>query len=495
MSDPGHTKPSLMRSEAELRSLARDHHQEHLFHFWKDLENERRAALLSQIDTIDFELMDSLFQSLVLDTAAGSENAKDLSTSTSLSKEDLAPAPVVQLPRNARERTRESHARQRGEELLGEGKVAAFVVAGGQGSRLGFAGPKGTYPIGPVTERTLFELFASKLLASSRRYGHAIPWLLMVSDTTEQPTIEYFHDHDFLGLKEDEVKFFKQDMIPAIDKAGKFLLARQDHVFTSPDGHGGSLKALFDSGSLHEMRQRGIEYIFYFQVDNPLINVCDPVFLGYHALDGADMSSKVLHKQKWSERVGLLCLKEGKPQVIEYSDLPEDIAKSTLEHGGLEYWAGSIGIHIFSVDFIEALNSDGFQLPYHLAAKTVPFLETRGANAGSRVEPAENNAYKFETFVFDALGHASRTISMEVRREQEFSPVKNPTGEESPATSRRDLTALYVSWLEEHEARIERQPDDEFRGHVEISPLTALEASDLEGKVTSDTVVRDGFVM
>jgi UDP-N-acetylglucosamine/UDP-N-acetylgalactosamine diphosphorylase len=367
--------------------------------------------------------------------------------------------------------------------------VAAFVVAGGQGTRLGFDGPKGAFPIGPVSRRALFQLHAEKLRALSRRYSRSIPWYIMTSESNHRATADFLRAGEFFRLAEEDVRLFQQETLPAVDRGGKIILEARSRIFTSPNGHGGSIKALKDSGALDDMRRRGIDAIFYFQVDNPLLVMCDPVFLGRHALAGAEMSSKAVRKAGWSEKVGVIGLRDGRLTVIEYSDMPEEQARETLPDGSLKYWAGNIAIHVLAVDFVERLNRGGFQLPYHVAEKAVPFIDERG----ELQKPAGKNGIKFETFVFDALKEANQAVTMEVRREDEFSPVKNTSGEDSVEKSRRDLTAMYLRWLEASGARIERGRNGGFDGHVEISPLTSLDGSGLAERVGPGTVVKDGF--
>ena len=464
--------------ERAIRERAARHGQDHIFRFWDDLSGTERASLLEQAASIDFELMERLVRDHV--------KAPPESPPASLS-----PAPIVAAPAGDDARRAADRAAATGEQALRAGRVAAFLVAGGQGTRLGFDGPKGAYEIGPVTRRTLFQLHAEKIAALSRRSGKTVPWYIMTSESNHDATVAYFREHAFHGLREDSVRFFRQDMLPAVDRAGKFLLETKSRVFTSPNGHGGSLKALRDSGALADMKERGIDVIFYFQVDNPLVEICDPVFLGRHLEARADMSSKVVRKSSWKEKVGVIGLLGGKLAVIEYSDLPEAAARAVLPDGSLEYWAGSIAIHVLSADFVDRLTRGGFHLPYHRAEKAIPHVD-----ASARVvKPSEKNGIKFETFVFDALAEARNSVTMEVLREEEFSPVKNAEGEDSPATSRRDLTALYLRWLEENGASIERDQGGAFPGYAEISPLAALRASDLAGKVRPGTVVRPGFLL
>lgn len=467
-------------NEASLREAAEAHGQGHVFGFWDELGAGERGALLKQLRQVDFALVDRLVEEHV----AGSSSSQPESV-------DLAPAPVIAIPSTAEEKREEALARETGEALIREGKVAAFVVAGGQGTRLGFDGPKGTFEIGPVSRRSLFQLHAEKLRAISRRYGALIPLYVMTSETNHEATETYFQENDFFGMGRGNVRLFQQGMMPAVDRSGKLLLESKSRIFMSPNGHGGSLKALYESGALGELRERNVEVIFYFQVDNPLLRICDPVFLGHHARADAEMSSKVVRKSDWQEKVGVVALRGGQTEVVEYSDLSDTDAKATLADSSLKYWAGSIAVHVLSVGFVERLNEGGFRLPYHRAEKKISFVDT----SGKYCEPEGKNGIKFETFVFDALPLARRVVTLEVPREEDFSPVKNATGDDSPATSRTDLTALYLRWLEACGATIERRADGRFQGFVEISPLTALAAEDLVKHVKPGTVVRDQFIL
>lgn len=469
----------IVTDETHLRNLAEEHGQEHVFRFWDELNSAERLVLLDQLRNVDFALTERLVRKHIVAAAVSPE------------KGTLSPAPIIALPSSEKEEQATGAAHQRGEELLRKGQVACYVVAGGQGTRLGFDGPKGTFTIGPVSQRSLFQIHAEKIRALSVRYGAKIPWYVMTSEGNHPATVNFFQKMQFFGLGQENVRFFQQEMLPAVDEKGKFLLHAKSCIFTSPNGHGGSLKALHESGSLRDMRERGIDSIFYFQVDNPLVDVCDPVFLGHHALGESEMSSKVVRKSSWEERVGVIVLRDGVLTVIEYSDLSDEEAQAITSDGNLKYWAGSIAIHLLSVDFVEGLNQGGFSLPYHRAAKNVPYLD----EAGSRCEPTDKNGIKFETFVFDALNKARHSVTMEVRREQEFSPVKNATGDDSPRKAREDMTALYLRWLEACGAKVERGEDGSFAGHVEINPLMALDAADLSKHVKPGSVVRDQFTV
>jgi UDP-N-acetylglucosamine/UDP-N-acetylgalactosamine diphosphorylase len=360
--------------------------------------------------------------------------------------------------------------------------VAAFLVAGGQGTRLGYSGPKGKFRISPIKEKSLFQLHAEKILAMSRKYRANIPWYIMTSDTNHQETVDFFETCEYFGLNPKDVVFFSQEMIPALDANGRLILDAKDHIFTNPNGHGGSLSALKKSGALEDMRRRGIDLIFYFQVDNVLVKICDPVFLGYHVQNQAHMSTKVVAKTDPYEKVGVLGRMNGRLGVIEYSDLSDEQKEARNPDGSLKFGAGNIAIHVLNVDFVEQENQGGLRLPWHIAHKKIPYLDENG----KRIEPKEPNGYKFETFVFDALGDAEKTVILEVKREEEFSPVKNAQGVDSPATARRDMINLFGSWLEKAGVPIPRDSQNNVKGKIEISALFALDEEELIHKIDPD---------
>ncbi len=267
--------------------------------------------------------------------------------------------PVTAYPRNPGpgQETLYKQALEQGEQMLREGKVAAFLVAGGQGTRLGYNGPKGEYPVTPIKAKPLFQVFAEQLLAQERIFERRVPWYVMTSDVNNAPTRAFFQTHEYFGYLPEDVIFFQQGMMPAFDLDGQMLLGERDSLALSPDGHGGSLRALSKSGALADMRRRGVEHLSYFQVDNPLVHCIDPLFLGLHTVTGSEMSSKTIPKAGPLEKVGNFVFADGSVQVIEYSDLPEELAKQTNPDGSLRFNFGSIAIHALSVSFIERLTS------------------------------------------------------------------------------------------------------------------------------------------
>ena len=371
--------------------------------------------------------------------------------------------------------------RSLGESLLREGRIGAFTVAGGQGTRLGFEGPKGAFPGGAVTDKPLFACLADWLIAARERFGRPVPWYIMTSPLNHAATVEFFKDNNSFGLDSSDIVFFSQGVLPSLDmKTGRLLLAAPDEIATNPDGHGGSLRALAASGALADMRQRGIEHISYVQIDNPLAKVVDPVFIGLHSAapdSSGEMSSKMIAKVNPEEKVGVFCIADGNLQVIEYSDLPDELARARDEHGALRFKAGSPAIHMISLDFVRRLNEaqNGFALPLHRAHKKVAHIDLA---TGRRMDPDKPNAIKLETFVFDALPMCRQSIVLETDR-FEFAPIKNAQGADSAESSRRLQTERAANWLERLHVKIPRRPDGSPDCVIELSPLTALAADDL----------------
>jgi UDP-N-acetylglucosamine/UDP-N-acetylgalactosamine diphosphorylase len=445
----------------DLRQRLGDHGQEHVLAWWDRLGDEQRRELLEQVQHLNLQGLRQLY--------AQRDRAVSLPAPG-----QIAPVPVIQ-PGPA-----DQEARQLGEPALRRGEVAALVVAGGQGSRLGFEHPKGMFPIGPVTNKSLFQIHAEKVLALSRRYGKPVPLLVMTSPATHAETEAFFAQHRRFGLPADEVFFFRQGTMPALDLAtGRLLLEGPGRLFTSPNGHGGTLTALAESGLLERLRRRGIRHVFYFQVDNPLVKVADPVFLGHHLAAHAQVSSKIVPKEGPADKMGNMVLVDGRCTIIEYSDLPEELGRQTDEQGHLRIWAGSPAIHFFAVDFLEQVTRGEGRLPFHVARKKVPYLN----EAGTPVEPERENALKFEMFIFDVLPLADRWTVVETSRREEFVPLKNATGPDSPQTVRQALADLAADWLEKAGVSMPRRPDGGAAVPLEVSPLFALDAEELAAKV------------
>lgn len=463
----------------ETLARFRAHGQEHVFRFWGELDAAGREKLLECCAAVDFAWLEERY---------GNVKANHLEITV---PENPEPAPIIRLPRTDAERAARKEAEAVGEKALRAGEVGAFLVAGGQGSRLGFSGPKGCYEIGPCTPgRTLFQWHAEQIAARAKRYGTTIPWYIMTSQLNHKDTTEFFAKHDYFGLGKESVMFFPQRMVPSVDDEGKLILAAKDELALNPDGHGGSLWALVNSGAVADMKKRGIKYLSYFQVDNPLVTIADPAFIGYHVQANAQMSSKILEKAYPEEKVGHVCLDHGRTTVIEYCDLSKEDMYAKDASGQLKFWAGSIAIHVLSVDFVEEVGGAA-KLPWHVAHKKIPFVDASGA----LVKPEKPNGIKFETFVFDALPLTRSSVTMEVARESEFAPVKNAEGIDSPASCRQLLANQFGEWLEKAGHPVPRGADKNVSVKLEVSPLFALDAEEFAAKCPANLMVKDGLAL
>lgn len=425
--------------EVELRKRFEEAGQGHVFRFWEELSENAREDLSRQADAIDLEELRRLTSHLL-----GSD-----SDPGAIGFEGIEPALFLALPENGGDSVRWQEAAECGEEVLRAGRVAAFTVAGGQGTRLGYDGPKGTFPVTPVRKNTLFQVFAEKILAASRRHGVTIPWFIMTSEINHEATLAAFREANYFGLPESSVMLFRQGLMPAVDREGRILLAGKGRIALSPDGHGGSLRALVRSGAVARMEELGVDVLSYFQVDNPLVRCIDPTFIGFHVLGASELSSKALPKAYAGEKVGVFCRQNGRNLVVEYSDMPDDLMAATDAAGELVFRGGSIAIHIFDRAFVKRLGGDGAgeenagRLPFHRADKKVSTLD----EAGEPLIPDAPNAVKFELFVFDALPFAKNPVIIETARRDDFSPVKNAEGLDSLQTCQDDQLRQFARWF------------------------------------------------
>ncbi|MBI5723800.1 MAG: UDPGP type 1 family protein [Planctomycetes bacterium] len=467
-----------MSDIASIRKTAEAHGQGHMLKFWDELSPSQQTSLLQQLAGIDFNYLDELI-------AAYIKNKPICEIPGNIQPPTIMPV----RPQNQAQEAEYAAARKKGQDLIAAGKVAAFVVAGGQGSRLGYEGPKGCLEATPVVRKPLFRLFAEQIMAASKRARVPIPWYIMTSPDNDVATKAHFRQNDFWGFNHNDVIFFAQGQMPAFGFDGKLVMARKDRLAMSPNGHGGSLLAMQTSGALDDMAKRGVEYISYFQVDNPLVRCLDPLFIGLHALQGAEMSAKCLPKRDPMEKLGNFCVVNGRVAVIEYSDLPEHLARACNPDGRLKFSAGSIAIHVLSRSFVERLTKGGrCSLPWHRADKKVPCIDP----AGGAVNPEKPNAVKIEMFVFDALPLAQKTVILETRRDEEFSPIKNAAGEDSLSTSLHAQVRRWTVWLEQAGIKVPRDADGQVSTAIEISPLFADSAEELARKADRNITISVG---
>jgi UDP-N-acetylglucosamine/UDP-N-acetylgalactosamine diphosphorylase len=445
-----------------IRQKLEEFGQEHVLRFWDELDAGGRASLTAQLEGIDFPLV----QRLVDTWGADSPPPEPFET--------IEPVEVIPLPSTDDPAALE--ALDAGETALRAGRVGLVLVAGGQGTRLGFAGPKGSFPISGVTGRTLFEFHADKIHNLQNRYGQTLPWYIMVGESNEAATKEFFREKAYFGLNEADVIFFKQAMMPCVSGDGKFVLEAPDRLAMNPNGHGGCIPGLVESGIAADARGRRIDTLSYFQVDNWAANIADPYFIGYHLLRGGDMSSKIAAKTGPREAVGVHCVCDGVSQVVEYTEL--DIYPTLLDTGAqgeLIYPAGNTAIHVISVDFVESVYDAFEDFPWHCSHKKIPCID----DAGARIDPAEPNGYKFETFVFDSLRYITHPpVALEIDRTTEYTPTKSMTGVDSVEQAQNLMTAMWSGWLEAAGCAVPRANDGAAVIDIEINPRFALDRTE-----------------
>jgi UDP-N-acetylglucosamine/UDP-N-acetylgalactosamine diphosphorylase len=446
--------------------------QEQVFQYFGTLSDADQNVLLDQAEGVDLQEVAALVEAHVMHSHVSGINL-----------EGLEPAPFIALPENAGDAHAWKNARVAGAKAISAGRVAAFCVAGGQGTRLGYDGPKGTYPVTPVTQKTLFQVFAEKIARSSERFGAPIHWFILTSEINNFATVEAFKAANYYGLSKDQVHFIIQGLVPAVDLNGKILLSEKGKIAMTPDGHGGSLRALVRSGAIDMMRQFGIDTISYFQVDNPIVQCIDPAFVGFHLLGQSELSSKMVPKAYPLEKVGHFCNQKGRTVVVEYSDMPTEMQEMTEPDGALRFCAGSVAIHMFDREFIARAGGDSAEnaLPFHRANKKIPYLNADG----EIVKPEAPNGVKFEMFVFDALPMAKNPVIIEASRGEDFSPVKNVEGVDSPQSSADDQVRMFTNWLKAAGLEIETDPTGLPPYKFEISPHFAVDRADFLAQWTA----------
>ena len=440
--------------EDKIITLLKNQNQQQILEHYSQLSSDKKNIFLEELRGLDL--------SLAFDWYGKFAQEKNASHPFF----EIQAAPIIPVPETADEKIRHREARRLGESILRRNEIAVLIVAGGQGTRLGFEGPKGIFCISPIEQKSLFQLFAETVKALSNRYRATIPLLIMTNRENQHETQQFFAKHNFFNLDRQTVYFFNQGMLPTLTPEGQFILKDDTHLLVNPDGHGGSLKALYGTGLLQTLMDKGFTELFYCQVDNPLVKIADPVFIGYHKMEGAEISTKVVRRRDPDEKVGIYGLVKGKPTIVEYSDFRPEDYRALDAKGGIRHWAGNTAIHLISLPFIHRLNQRGFALPYHLAVKEVEGRGKEGAGA-------KMTGWKFETFVFDAIPLARKACGMEVIREEEFAPVKNKEGKDSPDTARAAMNHLHRTWLKKAGAHLAPEV------RVEVSPLFALDEEEL----------------
>jgi UDP-N-acetylglucosamine/UDP-N-acetylgalactosamine diphosphorylase len=423
---------------ADLAPTLERHGQRHLLEGLHDLSPDERARFLDRLAEVDWEELERPAEPPPL--------------------EAVEPPAVVTL---AERRARAAALIAAGETAYREGRVAVLMVAGGEGTRLGFPGPKGCFPLAPHSGKPIYQLQAEKVLSLSRRVGSQIPFLVMTSPATDAETRGFFAEHGRFGLAERQVRFFVQGTVPSLDRNGRALLGAPGELLENPDGHGGSFTALAAGGILDELRAGGVMQLVYLQVDNVLAPVDDPALVGLAVSERADVVTKVLEKAHPDEKVGNLVTVAERDRVVEYTELSREQARAPGPDGEPLFRWGSPALHCWSVEFWSRLAERGFRPPLHRSAKPLE------AWAGGSI--AEVEGWKHERFVFDLIPEADRSLGLEIDRAAEFAPVKNAEGPDSPITAVEVAHRQYVEWLEAAGVRVDLPPGE----RVEIDPLLA----------------------
>ncbi|XP_064476607.1 UDP-N-acetylhexosamine pyrophosphorylase-like isoform X2 [Ornithodoros turicata] len=425
----------------EMRQVLEQTGQSHLLKFWPQLNEEERCKLMTDLRYIDFEHATRVFQEATNTASCDSEKLDEI-------LEPIPPERHGSVSRCSPEKLEAYRAE--GLQHIAEGRVAALLLAGGQGTRLGVPYPKGMYDVGLPSHKTLYQLQGERILRLEQlaedltgKRG-SIPWYIMTSEHTREPTLEFFAKHDFFGLQEDSLVVFEQNMMPAFTFDGKVILENTHQVSLSPDGNGGLYSVLQSKGILADMERRGVRYIHVYGVDNILVKMADPTFMGYCITQGADCAAKVVEKAFPTEAVGVVCNVKGHYQVVEYSEVSLRTAQKRNPDGRLTFNAGSICNHFFTLDFLKSV-CVGKSLKYHIAKKKVPHVN----DGGETVRPEKPNGIKLEMFVFDVFEYADNFFVWEVLREDEFSPLKNAEGAEkdTPTTARHSLYNLHQRYV------------------------------------------------
>ncbi|XP_077005074.1 UDP-N-acetylhexosamine pyrophosphorylase-like protein 1 [Tamandua tetradactyla] len=480
-----------MASERDVRAGLQRAGQEHLLRFCAELAPGERAGLLAELAQLEPEALREHCQR----AAAACARAPGPPPFPAARLRPLPPERVGSASRadpEARRLWEEEGFRQ-----IALNKVAVLLLAGGQGTRLGVTYPKGMYRVGLPSQKTLYQLQAERIRRVEQlayeRHGSpcTVPWYIMTSEFTLGPTTEFFKEHNFFHLDPANVVMFEQRLLPAVGFDGRAILERKDKVAMAPDGNGGLYRALADHQVLEDMARRGVEFVHVYCVDNILVKLADPAFIGFCVLQGADCGAKVVEKAYPEEPVGVVCQVDGLPQVVEYSELSPETATLRAPGGKLLYSAGNICNHFFTCSFLQTICRE-FEplLTPHVAVKKVPYVDEEG----NLVKPLKPNGIKMEKFVFDVIPFAKSFVAFEVLREEEFAPLKNSdcAARDSPSTTRQALLAQHYRWalragacfLDAHGARLPELPclpeTQDPPAICEISPLVSYSGEGLE---------------
>ena len=401
---------------ANYIEILKANNQEHLLNYLKMANENGKKELIKEIENINFDELKELYK---------------------ISKKDKEKALESQLIEHIKfvdkykmNEDDFNKYKEAGEKIIKNGEYAVVTMAGGQGTRLGHNGPKGTFLLDVKPKpKYLFEILADGIKRANEKYEVTLNWYIMTSTENNKKTEEFFEEHNYFAYPKDKIKFFKQGNLPLISEDGKLLVDENLHIKYAADGNGCIYKSMRLDGVLDDMKQKGIKWVFIGAVDNALLNMVDPILLGLTSCDGNQIGSKSVVKRSPEEPVGVFCKRNGKPGVIEYTELPTEMAHEVDEEGELLFGESHIMCNLYSIDALDKISKE--KLPYHSAHKKAPYMNEKG----EFVKVTKPNAYKYEAFIFDGFTYFDNISILRGRRNEDFAPVKNAEGPDSPATA------------------------------------------------------------
>ena len=402
--------------------ICQKYDQEQLLSAYSRISDEsEKQEFLNKILTIDFKQISDIYKD-------------NVASKVEFTDENVEPIDFVDKYKLSKEEYEKYE--KIGIEKIKSGKLAVVTMAGGQGTRLGHKGPKGTFDLGLDSHKSIFEILTDTINEAKNKYGVNIPWYIMTSEDNDAETQEFFNKNNYFGYPKEYISFFKQGKLPMVNEEGKILIDEHGKIKEASDGHGGIFQSMRKDGVLFDLKSRNIEWVFIGGVDNVLVKPVDPILIGLACDRGVEAAGKSIIKASPSEKVGVFCKHNGKPSVIEYSEISQEMAEETTADGELKYAESHILCNLFSVNAIDKISTE--KLPYHKAHKKATYIDENG----KVIVPDKPNAYKFEAFLFDAFESLNDIIVLRVKREEEFAPVKNKEGQDSPETARK----LYIDF-------------------------------------------------
>ena len=404
-----------MKNLDEIKSMLKKHGQEHLLMFYDKMDDDQKKELLNQIENIDFDLMDELYES----------------TKKPLDLGDVTVEPIEHTDKSRLTVAERQVYEEKGVEAIKNNQFAVVTMAGGQGTRLGHSGPKGTFIFDVENNKSIFEALCDTLKRAWKEYDTVIPWYIMTSKENNDATVSFFKEHNYFGYPKDAIKFFKQGELPMLDMNGKILLEENGLVKQAANGHGGTLHSMEKSKVIDEMKKKGIEWVFINGVDNVLVKPVDPLLIGMSITNKVLGAVKTIEKTDPKEKVGVFCRKNKKVGVVEYTEISEEMGNLRDDYGSLVYGDANAIFHLYNIKGLEKVSE--VKLPYHIAVKKANYVDSNG----EVVKAEKPNAYKFEMFIFDSYEMFEDVVVLRVKREEEFAPIKNAEGVDSPETARK----------------------------------------------------------